>query len=200
MKNLMRFLGAILLLVTHVPFAAADVLSIHGDVPLVFTSSSSDYEATSVSGFKAGMSLFVVPVGIGYESYQVNFKSNKKTEAGSYLEPKMKYSIADVFINLPIPVVNLVLGVGAGSVNTEDYTITESADVKSTIKTKNGTITQFYASLGYEFIPLVDIHIGAHIVKGSPVKSSKTIDGGTKKVGEIDPSGSMFSIGVKLGF
>ena len=57
--------------------------------------------------------MFILPLGIAYESFEVSYSSDS-------VDSKDTYQIASVFVNLPVPVINIALGAGAGMVTGED--------------------------------------------------------------------------------
>ena len=82
------------------------------------------------------------------------------------------------------PFINIVIGAGMGRTEFELGTVSKSADV-----------TQWYVSLGYPILLLFDIHVGWHQVMADEIDFTV---GGTPDT--FDASGTMWSVGAKLGF
>ena len=92
------------------------------------------------SGFLIGVQL-PFAMGLGIDSYKTKLKET---------EVKLGTDMYNIFYQLPIPVINLIfgLGVGSGSVEgdgSEDY--------------EDSTNNQWYTSIGIPLIPLFDIHV-----------------------------------------
>lgn len=162
-------------------FAAsnASAFSIALDIPFAYEVDDGG-SADEVSGFKLGLGIITFPVldlGVGYESYEI-------TEDAGIDDLTAQFDIFDVFVDIPFPVVNIVLGMGFGEMDFELLTVSESADV-----------SQAYVSLGLPFTPLFDVHVGWHAVSVDTIDLSSL--GGDP---EADLSGTMWSLGAKLGF
>ena len=166
--------------------AKADLLSVHADIPLSFSPTQEGADTPdSISGARVGLSLFILPLGIAYESYEVSYTSDT-------VDSKDTYQIASLFVNLPVPVINIALGAGAGMVtgkgelsNGTKLTADESA------------ATSFFATLGYPILPLFDVHVGYQVINANKVEV-KNSSGGIEY--ERDPSGTVWTAGIKIGF
>ena len=164
----------------------ADMLSVHADIPLSFSPTQEGADTPdSISGARVGLSLFILPLGIAYESYEVSYASESR-------ETKDIYQIASVFINLPVPIINIALGVGAG-------TITGEGDLSNGTKltADNSVATSFFATLGYPILPLFDVHAGYQVINANKV-DVKNSSGGFEY--ENDSSGTVWTAGIKIGF
>ena len=169
------------------PFTAkADFLSVHADIPLSFNPTQEGADnPDSIAGARVGLSLFILPLGIAYESYEVSY-SNESSDS------KDTYQIASVFVNLPVPVINLALGAGAGMVTREE----ESSDgVK--LSAEDSAATSFFATLGYPILPLFDVHVGYQVINANKVNVENS--SGVLQY-ENDPSGTVWTAGIKIGF
>ena len=95
----------------------------------------------------------------------------------------------DIFYQLPIPIVNLTLGLGMGS--------TELQCVSCSIYDK-GSATQWYTSVGIPFLPFFDVHLSLRRVS-SKIKTNAASEG-TPKGTEYDVGGTVAGIGIAFGF
>jgi len=166
--------------------AFADILSVAVDAPVTFTPSDESATVNSVSGYSAGLALVVLPVGIAVEQYTVNYDAQVSTK-----ELETQFSIVDLYFNLPIPVLNIAVGIGAGTAKTAD--VVESG---STITTPDASVLNFFGSVGYSVIPMFDLHLGLHVLKAGAV--DVTSNGSTVSTRNV--GGSMLTAGVKVGF
>src|SRR3972149_1857609 len=172
MKKLLVSLAATAALVFVANSAWA--LSVSLDVPVSFSFDEGG-TADSVSGFKVGVGLPLFPVigvGLGYENYEAKLKDNGVTGKGLY-------EFYDLFLEIPFPIVNLTVGGGVGQAQ---------AKVDSAGYDEKGDASQFFASLGYPLLPLLDVHVGYHVISAE------------KLPGDVDISGEMWSLGVRIGF
>ena len=146
-------------------------------VPLSHSFSASDAaESDGVSGFFIQVGLPLLP-GIGMDSYKTKIKD-------STLE--LETMIYNLYYQLPIPIINLTLGVGAGSTELQ---CTVCADLFD-----KGTATQWYTSLGMPIIPLFDLHLSYRSVS-SKIKIKDSAGGG-----ESDVGGNVMGLGIGFNF
>ena len=97
-----------------------------------------------------------------------------------------------MFVNLPVPVINLALGAGAGMVTREE----ESSDgVK--LSAEDSAATSFFATIGYTILPLFDVHVGYQVINANKVNVENS--SGVLQY-ENDPSGTVWTAGIKIGF
>jgi hypothetical protein len=163
----------------------ADTLAVSADLPVAMSltansgGTSTSYSASSVSGLGLGVSLPFL-VGLGYEDYTGKFsKSGNKFDYG--------VTMYDIFLNLPIPIVNIAIGggIGNGAVSNSNSGVSKPF--------KDADLTQWFASLGFSILPFVDLHLGYHSFSGN--NKAKTVAFNDLKV-----DGNMTSLGVKIGF
>ena len=159
---------------------SAHALSVSADFPLQYTYNNANQSADSVSGIKLGVKLPIL-VGLGLETYTVTTDANAATSAPEY---NLGVQFLDFFYELPIPIINIAAGLGIGTLSFEDGSGVTTYN--------NGLATQYFVSMGYSFIPLIDLHLGYHVVKGSvEEKTSKE---------KTDMGGTMLSLGLRIGF
>ena len=97
-----------------------------------------------------------------------------------------------MFVNLPVPVINLALGAGAGMVTREEE-LSDGAKLSA----EDSAATSFFATLGYPILPLFDVHVGYQVINAKKV-DVKNSGGGVQY--ENDPSGTVWTAGIKIGF
>ena len=92
----------------------------------------------------------------------------------------------DIFYLLPIPIVNLTIGLGTGSTELQCTGCSATYD--------KGTPTQWYASLGVPFFPFFDMHLSYRSITSKI--AIKAAYGG----GEVDLSGNVTGVGIMFSF
>ena len=157
---------------------ALALLSVSVGVPLshTFTGKESDgteIKSEGVSGTFIQVGVPMLP-GIGIDSYKTKLDDDV-TELATM--------IYNLYYLLPIPIINLTLGVGVGS--TELQCSTCAAFDK-------GSASQWYASFGMPIIPLFDLHLSYRSVS-SKIKSKS---GST----EHDFGGNVMGLGIGFNF
>ena len=127
------------------------------------------------SGFLIGVQL-PFAMGLGIDSYKTKLK---KTEV------KLGTDMYNIFYQLPIPVINLIIGLGFGNQALECTTCADDFD--------KGSATQWYTSIGMPLIPLFDIHLSYRSItsKNINIKASDT---------KLDFSGSVTGVGIAFNF
>ena len=131
--------------------------------------------------------------GIGIDSYTTKFKTGSckgcwRTTSGGGLKTNM----TNVFYLLPVPVVNLIIGLGTG---TQEYDC-KDADGDGNPCSKyydKGSASQWYTSIGMPIIPFFDIHLSYRSITAKNIKNK---DDGRKH----DNSGSVTGVGIALNF
>ena len=174
------FAASSLLLYSTQAFA---LLSVSVGVPLshTFTGKESDGTEIKSDGVSGAFIQVGVPIlpGIGIDSYKTKLKDQTPTI-------EVATMIYNLYYLLPIPIINLTLGVGVGS--TELQCSTCSADYDK------GTANQWYASFGMPIIPLFDLHLSYRSVNTKI--GIKPGSGG----GEHDYSGNVMGLGIGFNF
>ena len=170
--------------------APAFALSLSLDVPFQYSFENGG-KADSVSGYKVGLGLPLFPVigvGIGYENYEA------KDSEGS-LDSSVQFTFYDLFLEVPFPFVNVTVGAGWGkqTIKAEGDVLIGGA-ISSVNEEEEGNASQYFLSLGYPIFPLVDIHVGYHVIDAEKLDFNF---GGIPA--ESDASGTMWSAGVRVG-
>ena len=133
-----------------------------------------EVKSDGVSGYFIQVGVPILP-GIGMDSYKTKLKDNVDTD--------VETSIYNLYYLLPIPIINLTIGVGVGSTELKCSTCAADFD--------KGPATQAYASLGFPIIPLFDLHLSYRSVS-SKVK--------IKSGGEHDFGGNVMGLGIGFNF
>lgn len=168
--------------------ARADTFSVFADLPVDFSlhldngaGTTENPSASGLSGYKVGITLPIF-VGLAYESYGSKFNSPK------IVGQSFNYDVTmyDLFLNLPLPVINIAVGLGQGT--------GKFSNGPAGVTVKDADLSQWFASLGFNIMPLVDVHLGYHVFSGKNDVTSPAGSPGLKV------EGTMTSLGVKIGF
>ena len=127
------------------------------------------------SGFLIGVQL-PFAMGLGIDSYKTKLKET---------EIKLGTDMYNIFYQLPIPVINLIIGLGFGNQALECTACADAYD--------KGSDTQWYTSIGFPILPLFDIHLSYRSItsKNINIKASDT---------KLDFSGSVTGVGIAFNF
>jgi len=127
------------------------------------------------SGYFLGVQL-PFAVGLGMDSYKTKLKES---------EAKLGTDMYNIFYQLPIPVINLIIGLGTGNQALECDGCADAFD--------KGSATQWYTSIGFPILPLFDIHLSYRSItsKNINIKESDT---------KLDFSGSVTGVGFAFNF
>ena len=148
---------------------SAHALGFYADIPVYYDFSDCTTDCSyTPSGLKAGI---ILPgnVGLGVETYTIEATGVDIT-----------FNMLDGSFLLPIPVINITLGAGAGIVT---YDTGPTAN--------SGFAGQLWVSLGFTMAAIFDLHVGYHMMD-----ASVDFDAG----GSADLSGNMISVGVMMNF
>ena len=141
------------------------------------------------SGYFLGVSF--LSIGLGIDSYTTKFKTGDcKGCWDAENDIGLKTNMTNIFYQLPVPVVNLIIGLGTGT--TEYDCVTEDGKGCSGYYDK-GSATQWYTSIGMPLIPLFDIHLSYRSITAKNIKDKGE---GTKD----DNSGSVTGVGIAFNF
>ena len=140
--------------------------------------------ADKPGGYFLGVSF--LSIGLGMDSYTTKFKTGDcngcweaKVDAG------LKTNMTNIFYQLPVPVVNLIIGLGTG---THEYDCTVCSQYYD-----KGSASQWYTSIGMPIIPFFDIHLSYRSITSKNIKYKSD---GVKD----DNSGSVTGIGLAFNF
>ena len=177
-KIILTAFAGVSLLISGTP-VFAELFSVSVGIPMSHTitgktsSGAKTVESDGVSGSFVHAKLPLIPVGLGIESYKTKVKDSAPL--------KIATMMFDIFYLLPVPIINLTLGIGAGNVNI----------VGGGSNYEKGSATQWYTSIGIPILPLFDIHISYRSITAKNTKYS-----GTK----LDLSGNVTGVGLAFVF
>ena len=171
------FAAASLLIYSTQAFA---LINFSVGVPLSHTitgkySDGTEIKSEGVSGTFIQVGVPMLP-GIGMDSYKTKLESDAPFE--------LETMIYNLYYLLPIPIINLTLGVGTGS------TTFKCSDCDAYFD--KGSASQWYASFGMPIIPLFDLHLSYRSVSSKIKTKSGSI--------EHDLSGNIMGLGIGFNF
>ena len=170
---LTTFIAASLLLFSSPAFA---LFTISGGIPFSHSFNDTNVaESDGVSGLFLAAKLPIM-VGVGLDMYNTKLKDS---------EIKLRTAMYNIFYQLPIPIVNLTLGLGLGSTELKCKTCPSEFD--------KGLATQWFTSVGIPIFPFFDAHLSLRRV--STKIKNKTVGGS-----EFDFGGTVAGIGIAFGF
>ena len=167
------FAASSLLLYSTPSFA----ISLSVGVPIGASIKSDDGSemADGASGYFLGVQL-PFGLGLGMDSHKTKFKDDSTL--------KVATSMYNLYYQLPVPVVSLILGLGTGNSNYDCPGCAEIFD--------KGAATQWYTSIGFPIIPFFDIHLSYRSITSKNIKDP---DGD-----KYDVSGTITGIGLAFNF
>ena len=136
-------------------------------------------ESEGVSGYFIQIGVPMLP-GLGMDSYETKLKCT-----GCSKVPKLSTSMYNLYYLLPIPIINLTIGLGTGKT---EYSY-------GGVAIDDGAATQWYTSFGIPIIPLFDLHLSYRSIS-SKIESTSGNDKGTK----YDYGGSVMGLGIGFNF
>jgi hypothetical protein len=142
--------------------------------------------ADGASGYFLGVQL-PFGLGLGMDSHKTKIKDS------TY---KVATSMYNLYYQLPVPVVSLILGLGTGNSNfdcADAYEGEGDSVVSCDAAYDKGAATQWYTSIGIPLIPLFDIHLSYRSITSKNIKPK---GGSTKQ----DVSGTITGIGLAFNF
>ena len=130
--------------------------------------------------------------GLGIDSYTTKFKTGDCNGCWHAITGGgLKTNMTNIFYQLPVPIVNLIIGLGMG---TQEYDGKCDDDGNPCSKYYDkGSATQWYTSIGMPLIPLFDIHLSYRSITGKNIKFKSD---GVKD----DNSGSVTGLGLAFNF
>ena len=136
--------------------------------------------ADGASGYFLGVQL-PFGLGLGMDSHKTKFKDDSTL--------KVATSMYNLYYQLPVPVVSLILGLGTGNSN---FDCPDSGGGTCAEIFDKGAATQWYTSIGFPIIPFFDIHLSYRSITSKNIKDPD----GTK----YDVSGTITGIGLAFNF
>ena len=166
--------------------AFAELFSVSAGVPIShsfsgeWSSAGEKVESDGVSGYFFHVK-FPIMIGVGLETYETKIKA---PTGANFDDMKLATSIYDVFYLLPIPVINITIGIGAGNVSL-DCAVTGGTTCSDYFE--DGTATQWWGQFGFPIFPFLDIHVSYYNVtvkvKGKDTNDDLSFDGTVMAVG-----------------
>ena len=178
-KIILTVFAASSLLLYSTPSFALVNFSVGVPLSHTFTGKYQNGEEVKSDGVSGAFIQVGVPLlpGIGMDSYKTKLKDNTPTI-------EVATMIYNLYYLLPIPVINLTLGVGVGSTELQCDTCAASFD--------KGSASQWYASFGMPIIPLFDLHLSYRSVSSKIKTKSGSI--------EHDLGGNVMGLGLAFNF
>ena len=140
-------------------------------------------------GYFLGVSF--LSFGLGIDSYTTKFKTGTgQGEWPAQYDAGLKTNMTNIFYQLPVPIVNLIIGLGTG---TTAYDCVTGDGKGCSAYYDKGSATQWYTSIGMPLIPLFDIHLSYRSITSKNIKYKSD---GVKD----DNSGSVTGIGLAFNF
>ena len=141
-----------------------------------------------ISGYFLGVQL-PFGLGLGMDSHKTKIKGTT--------DLKVATSMYNIYYQLPVPVVSLILGLGTGNSNydcADAYEGTNDSVVSCDAAYDKGAATQWYTSIGFPIMPLFDIHLSYRSITSKDIKD-KIWD---KE--KVDMSSTVTGIGLAFNF
>ena len=177
-KFILTVFAASSLLLYSTPSFALFSVSVGSPLAYSFTEGGSN---SNTEGYFLGVQL-PFALGLGMDSHKL------KSDTGS---TELHTNMYNLFYQLPIPVINLILGVGTGS---QEYICDDDGrGLSCSDVLDKGSAPQIYTTLGSPIIPLFDFHISYRMITSKNIKIKET---GAK----VDFSGSVTVIGFAFNF
>ena len=158
------------------------------------------WESDGTSGYFIAAKL-PFGVGLGVDSYKTKIKhANDDASDGSQPDKKLATDIYNIFYVIPVPFVNLTVGLGMGKSKVEcggkcadSYIHTDKYGGDYKTGYKEGSVSQWYLSAGFLIMPLFDIHLSYRSITNKKIEQGYS---GHK----LDASGSVTGIGLAFNF
>ena len=171
------FAATSLLLYSTQAFA---ILNFSVGVPLSHSFADTNVaESDGVGGYFIQIGVPMLP-GLGMDSYETKLKCT-----GCSKVPKLSTSMYNLYYLLPIPIINLTIGLGTGKT---EYSY-------GGVAIDDGAATQWYTSFGMPIIPLFDLHLSYRSIS-SKIEWTSGSDKGKKQ----DFGGSVMGLGIGFNF
>lgn len=164
----------------------AQALYFEADLVNDISFSDSDVDnPDDVSGYLLTAGGLFLGLGVGYDNYTATFDESGGSDS------VIDFSFASLVWSAPIPFINISAGYGIGSASPQDDLSTYFED---------GDMSQLFVRLGYPIALLFDVHIGYHQIEGSLPGKTVTVGDVSATLDDVDLSGTMTTLGVRVGF
>ena len=164
-------------------------ISVSVGVPLN-ASYSEDFDHDSISGYFIGVEL-PFAVGLGMDSYKAKVKDSIY---------ELNTNAFNIFYQLPIPVINIILGIGTGNETYKCADVYDGSGGGTVLSCddywEKGSLTQWYTSIGMPIIPFFDIHLSYRSITSKNVE----IKTGDSKGEKANNSRSVTGVGIAFNF
>ena len=161
---------------------AFTLLSVSVGMPLGYSFTQGGGSNSNMEGYFLGVQL-PFALGLGMDSHKIKATDDNPLE--------LHTNMYNLFYQLPIPVINLILGVGTGSQELICDDVGNGTSCSDSFD--KGSATQFYTSLGFPIMPLFDLHISYRMITSKNMKNKASEE-------KIDYSGSVTGIGIAFNF
>lgn len=172
-KKLISFIITCVLVFSFSGRAAAELFSVSVAIPVYQNFQDGDIKADGMPVGLLAHFKFPIMVGIGVESYQ--------TKIDGPTDVAVQTNMLDVFYLLPVPIINITIGLGVGNV---------APDID---KFKNGLAYQYWGEIGFPFFPFLNAHISYHKIFAS-------LESDSSSVRDADIDSEMIALGVGFIF
>jgi len=151
-----------------------------------YTGSTYGNAVDKTSGYFLGVGFG--SIGLGLDSYTTKFKTDGSDGSwdASY-DAGLKTNMTNIFYQLPVPVVNLIIGLGMGT-TAYDCSVPDCDAAYD-----KGSATQWYTSIGLPLIPLFDIHLSYRSITAKNIQLKENKE-------KVDNSGSVTGVGIAFNF
>jgi len=161
------FAATSLLLYSTPSFAIS--LSVGVPIGITFTgpadSEGNKTESDGLSGYFLGVQL-PFGLGLGMDSHTTKIKGTT--------DQKVATSMYNIYYQLPVPVVSLILGLGTGNSKLDCADVYQGSYPGNVVSCDaaydKGAATQWYTSIGFPIIPLFDIHLSYRSITSKEIK------------------------------
>jgi len=145
--------------------------------------SGDSYKADGSSGYFLGVQL-PFAIGLGMDSHKTKIKDSTW---------KIAHTMYNLYYQLPVPVVSLIVGLGTGNSN---YDCADAVNGKSCADVfDKGSATQWYTSIGFPIIPFFDIHLSYR-----SITSKNVIQSNCSSCTKQELSGTITGVGIAFNF
>jgi len=167
--------------------------------PNLIDSDENEWESDGVSGYFVSYKL-TSDIGLGIDSFKTKIKHSSDISSNNQQpDKKLVTDIYNISYMLPIPDINLTVGLGMGTSKVEcggpcsENYIYNFGGQDYKIGYKKGSVSQWYVSVGYPISPSFDLHFSYRSI------SNKKIEQGYNKY-KLDASGTVTGLGIAVGF